>query len=183
MNSASPGHSAHLPIPACQNLAEHTSDDRHDLLEETCSSTLIPTCYRALAIDCHLPSLSLLCSSLFPYPFLTILQPHWPLHPSPELASTPASGVSFLHVLPPGASLLLHASPECHLIYIGEAIPDTALNATPFPAFCPFFVLYNAVYHLTHKIFLFFISPLLTPTPYCIVSPTKSGPCPSAFLL
>lgn len=64
MNSASPGHSAHLPTPACQNLAEHTSDDRHDLLEETCSSTLIPTCYRAPAIDCHLPSLSLLCSSL-----------------------------------------------------------------------------------------------------------------------
>ena len=105
---------------------------------------------------------------------LFILPWNWPAH-LPQVCPS-------WRVLPPDASLLLHASPECHLTHIGEAIPDTALSATPFPAFCPFFVLYRAVYHLTHKIFCFYLS-LTHSHSYRIVSPTKSGPCPPAFLL
>lgn len=85
--------------------------------------------------------------SYFSHTGLFILPWNWPAY-LPQVCPS-------WHVLPPDASLLLHASPECPLTYIGEAIPGTALNATPFPAFCPFFVLYHTIYHLTHKIFVF----------------------------
>ena len=74
-----------------------------------------------------IPCPFLLVQSYFSHTGLFILPWNWPAH-LPRVCPS-------WHVLPRHVSSLLYAFPECHLIYIGEAISDTALNTAPFPCF------------------------------------------------